>query len=153
MAQYASRLDLCDAGLPSAALESVDADRQDGFLNRAGDLIDTYLRSKHSLPITGTLNEPTGPNTFPGELVRCNVIIAAYDLLQWRGYNPDEFDEGWRQRYEDCIEWLRMLARGEVSLDGAVDQTPNVIEGGARVHGEGSPKVYAAVESNAKRGW
>jgi phage gp36-like protein len=149
VAQYASTTDLHLTGLPASALADVAIESQTLFLSRAGDKIDTYLRAKHSLPIAGTLE----PNTYPGELVRCNVILAAYDLLQWRGYNPDEFDEGWRERYEDCISWLKMLARGEVALDAAVDATPTVHEGGAQAQGQGTPSIFAGVTIDAQRGW
>lgn len=150
MAQYASTQDLHLTGLPASALGDVAIESQTLFLSRAGDKVDSYLRAKHTLPIVGALGPP---NTYPGELVRCNVILAAYDLLQWRGYNPDEFDEGFRLRYEDCLDWLKMLARGEVSLDSAVDATPTIHEGGPQAHGEGSPKLFSAVASNESRGW
>lgn len=150
MAQYASPQDLHLTGLPAEALENVAIEEQNLFLLRAGDSMDTFLRAKHTLPITGVL---APANTYPGELTRCNVIIASYDLLTWRGYNPDEFDEGFRERFEDCMAWLKMLARGEALLDDTADATPSTNEGTVTASGQGSPSVFAAVTVNAQRGW
>jgi len=152
MAQYATIADLRDAGLPPEALEGIDGREQVKFLGRAGDTIDTYLRSHNTLPISGALKDATtGLNTYPGELIRCSVIIAAYDLIQWRGYNADEYDGGFRLRYEDCISWLESLAKGAVSL-GNVDTTPTTNEGAPKVVNNGAGTVNAAPDGLV-RGW
>ncbi len=152
MAQYATIADLRDAGLPPEALEGIDGREQVKFLVRAGDLIDTYLRSHHTLPIAGALKDPgTGLNTFPGELIRCSVIVAAYDLITWRGFASSGADEVWRERFEDCIKWLEQLAKGAVSI-GDVDATPGTNEGAPKVVSNGSGTVNAAPDGQV-RGW
>jgi phage gp36-like protein len=132
VAQYATTSDLQGGGLPAAALAGVSSAQQDAALLRAGDLIDSYIRGRATLPLA---------SPYPGEIVRCNVIIAAYDLMQFRGYNPDEFDAGFRARYEDCLAWLRDLSAGRVNLAAAADATP--------AEREGRPRIA----TGAMRGW
>ena len=150
MAQYASTTDLASVGLPAVALTSIPLAQQDEFLQHAGDLIDTYLQSQYTLPITGALGPP---NTFPGSLVRCNVTICCYELLTFRGYNPDEYDQNWRLKYEDCMRWLESLAKGEVSLLPGDDSSPTINEGAPKIVENGSPFVNGPVELNTRRGW
>ena len=151
MAQYATTQDLRDGGLPPEALEGIDGREIVKFLSRSGDMIDTYLRSHHTLPIAGALLDTNGTNTFPGELIRCNVIMASYDLIVWRGFAPAGDDESWETRFDKCIEWLKMLASGAVSL-GDVDDTPGTREGAPKVQNNGSGTVNAAPDGQV-RGW
>ena len=150
MAQYASTTDLASVGLPAVALSGVPLAQQDEFLSQAGGLIDTYLQSQYTLPITGSTGPP---NTYPGSLVRCNITLACYELLTFRRYNPDEYDQNWRRKYEDAIKWLTSLAKGEVSLLPGDDATPTLHEGAPRVFSFGSPRVNAGPEANKRRGW
>lgn len=150
MAQYASATDLAAVGLPAAALLGISVAQQTQFLSEAGDLIDSFLRAQYQLPIAGGLGPP---NTFPGELTRCNITIACYELLVFRGFNPDEYDTNWRQKWEDCMAWLKMLASGEVSISPLDDATPTVNEGAPAVRSNGNPRAFAGIEPNVTRGW
>ena len=143
MAQYATTTDLAQFGLPAAALANISAAIQNDHLTKAGGVIDSYLRSHYALPLA---------SPFPDEIIRCNAIIAAYDILQFRGYNPDEFDEGFRLRYLDCLEWLKLLAKGTVSLDIAADAT-DAREGRPRVQTGGADIVFGAGTAGNLRGW
>jgi len=144
MAQYATTADLADLGLPPAALANIELSVQTAHLLASGDFIDTFLRSQHTLPLVVP---------FPREIVRANVVLAAYDILVYRGYNPDEYDDNFRQRYEDVMEWLKMLARGEVSLDEAADTTPTVSEGAPQVQTGGANRIHGEGEEDEHRGW
>lgn len=156
MAQYASIQDLRDEGLPPEALDGIDGRELNKALKRTGDFMDTYIRQKNTLPLSGALSDatstPPGLNTFPGEIVRCNVILASRDLLRWRGYNPDEFDEDFRLSVAECVSWLKELAKGSVSLDDTADATPNINEGAPKVKTNAAGTVHTAPDGRV-RGW
>ena len=144
MAQYATRPDLAALGLPSAALTGVSAATQDAHLVAQGARIDSYLRTQYDLPIK---------TPYPAELVECNAILAAYTLLQnARGYVPDEFDAGFRARYEDQIIWLRDIAAGRCSLGIDADQT-TAQEGRPRVWTGGNNVCGDTGDEGEARGW
>jgi len=143
MAQYATTTDLAQFGLPAAALANISTTIQNDHLTKAGGVIDSYLRSHHTLP----LGSP-----YPDEIIRCNAIIAAYDILQFRGFNPDEFDEGFRLRYLDCLAWLKDIAKGLVSLAITADATA-ASEGRPRVETGGADIVYGSGTRGNARGW
>lgn len=147
---YAARDDFELLGLPAKALRGVENEQLDLWLSAAAAKMNTYIRKGYSLPITGVL---TPSNTHPAELIRCNCIIAAWDGLRVRGHHPDQFDQAFEREYERCIEWLRELAAGTVTLDGAVDATPAVREGAPAVFSAGTPRTNAETESNTQRGW
>ena len=130
MSQYATETNLADYGLPSTALTSLTTAQKNAFLTQASATIDTYLRAHHTLPISGEVGPP---NTYPGELVEACVAIAAWRILVFRGFNPDQFDEVYRTRYEDAMAWLRDAAKGLVNLDPSADATPTTHEGTAKV--------------------
>jgi phage gp36-like protein len=145
MAQYATTTDLGRLGLPAAALVNVPTAVQDAHLTAQGDRIDTYLRSQHTLP----LGAP-----FPREVVECNAVMAGYAILQnYRGYDPSAVDDGFRLRYEDCLDWLKDLASGKASLSQDADDTPLVNEGRPRVQTGGAGTVWSTTDTNDTRGW
>ena len=148
MAQYATIQDLRDLGLPPEALTNIDARALMKFLTNAGDLIDTYAIKKNALPLSGSLL-PT--NTFPGSIVRCNIIIAAYDLIVWRGFQPDAVDDQFQSRYDNCIEWLKELAKGAVSLLPTADATPNTSEGAPRVLNNAAGTINRSPDGNVRQ--
>ena len=144
MTQYATTTDLQQLGLPAEALTNVSAAIQNDHLLKAGGKIDSYLRSQYTLPLAVP---------YPDEIILCNVNIASYTLLKWRGFNADEMDENFRLLYLDCVNWLEMLNRGEVSLGIDADATPGTSEGGPKVSGQGYRYTSGTVEVNETRGW
>jgi phage gp36-like protein len=143
MAQYATVTDMQNLGLPDVALVNVSSAVINDTLAKSSGTINSFMRAQYSLPLS---------TPYPDEVVWCCVCIASYRLMVWRGYNPHEFDAEIRKRYEDCMDWLRMLARGEVALDADADATP-AREGAPRVTGQGNPRIQAGVVTNALRGW
>lgn len=138
MAQYAGIADVASVGLPSDALEGIaDADKNK-FLSQATALVESYMRGRYALPLTGTVGPP---NTYPAEIVGAVVAIGTWDLLIWRGLNPDKFDAVYRERRNFYLGdpergtkgWLDKLASGAVSIDAAADATPETREGAPRV--------------------
>ncbi len=74
-------------------------------LDDASSLIDTYLQSRYTLPLP----------SIPRALVRPCADIARYYLDKTRQR------EDVRQRYEDALAFLKLLANGQVSL--GLDET------------------------------
>lgn len=128
MSQYATAADLAAVGLPATALAGINSDP---FLVRASGLIDSHLRGNYGLP----LKPP-----FPDEIIEATVRIAAYRLLVFRGFRPDQYDENFMKLHDDTIAWLRDVAASRVHLDIAADQTTTF---------EGAPRV----QTDAQRGW
>lgn len=149
MSQYASRADLVSTGLPARALEELDGGKQDEFLVGASGMIDTYLRGRYRLPITGTLE----PNTYPSELKDACVAIAGWRIIAFRG--SGEGDELFRERHDFYLGsaergtkgWLDKLSAGAVSIDAALDASPSVHEGGGYVV-DGSTRGFADFQGN-----
>ena len=118
-------------GLPADALEEVlDSDIL-AHLDATAGIIDTYLASRYTLPLT----------TSPEALKRCNSCLASWHILLWRGYNPETFDTGYKEAHDECLEWLRKVGSGELTIPGVEDQTPTI--------DEGAP----GVRSDTLRGW
>lgn len=124
-------------GVSEQALEGLPPEDLDRAVTGASTTIDSYLRARFTLPIT-----------IVGEdIKRCAAIIAAYDIISGRGYNPTEgADENLRDRYEDCLKWLRDIAGGKVVpdiVDSGPDATPGATAAGSQ------PQVV----SSSQRGW
>lgn len=144
MAMYASTTDLANLGLPAEALSGVSLTVQEAHLTKASGKIDSYLRSRHSLP----LGAP-----YPDEVIDCCVSLAAYTLLVRRGFNPDEYDSNFRQQYDDALEWLRDLAAGRASLADTADATATTAEGAPRVTSGGANRIHGDGDAGEGRGW
>lgn len=131
MPAYATTTDLTRLGLPSDALVDVTSEAQEAALAAASALADSYLRSRYRLPLTA----------WSDELTRVVCVIAAWDLLTTRGFDPSgSADEAIRQRYEDAIGWLKDVSRSVV--------TPDVTDSSVAQR-SAAPAVY----SRTARGW
>lgn len=115
MATYCSRDDLTAVGVNANALRSATAGEITGAIEMASDLIDSYLRQQFALPL-----EDHGR-----DITRAAAIIAAYDLMSARGFNPNESEDSpLAKRYADVIAWLKMIAEGTVTPDVTESETP-----------------------------
>ncbi|UAW08051.1 hypothetical protein [Myxococcus phage Mx4 ts27htf-1hrm-1] len=136
MARYASLQDLYSLGVPQAALEGeASPEEQEQGLEAACDLVDSYLSGRFVLPLTA----------HGRDLTRAAAIIAAYDLMTGRGYNPaNQGDDSTQldKRYEATIEWLRDIAKGIVK-PVVTDSSPTPGGGGAGASGVGDGYVVA----------
>ena len=113
--QYATRTDLANLGLIGNALASVPTGVQDAALLAASAMADSYLQSRFVLPVT----------SWGQDLVRIICIVAAYDIMTSRGYNPMAgADQNIRQRYIDALEWLDEVGKGTQSPSYIVDSNP-----------------------------
>lgn len=113
--------------LDDPAATTVNTNRLDAAIAHAESIIDSYLGVRHSLPLATT----------PVVLTGYAADITRYVLDSTRAR------EDVRQRYEDAIVWLKMLAKGEVVLDlDAGDQPASIAlskyQGPSRVYGSDS---------------
>ena len=129
---YATRSDFESFGLPSEALDALDA-RAPGAVDRAlagaSAIADGYLATRYVLPLA----------TWSDDLRLSVCAIAAANLMVTLGLNPESTDAMLlRGRSKDAQEWLRGVAAKKIH--------PAVTEGGTAVDG-------ATVVSQAERGW
>lgn len=132
---YATRTDLTRFGVAAAALAGLTEATQDAALAAASALADGYIPRRFTPPLTA----------WGDDLKRAVAMIAAYDLLSGRGFDPrgGGTDENIRLRYEDAMAWLRDVSRGFIDPRGVVDATPDVDDFGSG----------AGVASAPRRGW
>jgi len=106
--------DVADVGVVAKALEDEAA------------TIDSYISAAYTLPI----------DPVPGVLKTHNVAMALYRMSLDGGVLTKEK----RQRYEDCLRWLRDVASGKATLDGGGQDQPGSKGGGVRYFSE--PREY-----------
>jgi len=129
---YATRTQLIQLGLPSAALTDVSTADQDEALDGASGIADGYLRKRYTLPLA----------TYGMDLTTHVCSIAAWIILKTRGFNPeDPADVAIRMGYEDAIAWLVSVAEGDIDPQDVTDATPTTAKG------------IAQVWSDDERGW
>lgn len=132
MATYATRADFELLGLPSDALDALDA-RAPGAVARALDaasaLADGYLRARYVLPLAA----------FGDDLTQAVCAVAAESLMATLGLDPESpMATLLSRRAKDARRWFEMVAAKKIH--------PSITEGGAPVDG-------AVVISPAARGW
>lgn len=134
LTSYASPADLVTVGINAAALDDYGPNEQAAALLSASRLVDSYLRSHFTLPLTQA-----------GEDVKLHTVaIAVYMLLSARGFNPEAgADVNVRDRYLDATRWLERVAAGTVTPD-ITDSSSAAVEGRPA-----APIVISA----GQRGW
>ncbi len=123
MSSYATPTDLANLALPAGSLPAfVTTPIQQNHLDAASGIVDSFLGAKVRLPLVGT----------PPLEIKLRVCqLAAFTLLLLRGYNPDvAVDEQVYRMYEDAMNWLKAIARGEVNPVVTDSGTPGVQGGG-----------------------
>jgi phage gp36-like protein len=134
MATYATLANLYVYGLPLVAMGSVSVASQQAILTGRNDFADDKLRARYKLPLQ---------TPYPVSLVQNICMLAAWDVLIARGYNPAAGAD------------VNIAARGELALKWFDDVErqrchPNVIEAA----GGDSPGYLAPlVISKTQQGW
>jgi phage gp36-like protein len=99
---YATRSDLVVYGLPATALGALSTAQQDAALSAASERVDGYYRGRYSLPLV----------SWDTETRAACCRIAAYELLNTRGYSPAAgADVNIKTRYDETIAWLKAVQR------------------------------------------
>ena len=117
-APYITPADVGAAVAPTT-FANIPTDIVQSKVDDANALAEGYLGVRYSLPLAN-----------PGADLRRQIVnIAVYDLMSWKGFNPESGrDMNFRVRYEDAIKWLKGVADGNVTPVGIVDSTPIVSE-------------------------
>ena len=97
--------------MTDADAQVFDAARAAQALQDADEEIDTYLGRRYVLPLF-SISLQTLMAT-PGSLVRIGCDIAIYRLQTLR---PADDVKDARQRYDDAIKFLKMLATGDTQM-------------------------------------
>lgn len=131
---YAVLADLYVFGLPLVAMGSVSTATQQRVLDARNDFADDKMRARYKLPLQAP---------YPDSLKMHICMLAAWDILMIRGYNPSAAaDVNIATRGELATKWFDDVERQRAH--------PNVIE-------SSSPDApgYAAplVISKALQGW
>lgn len=114
MAAYATTADLVQLAISAAALGNVSLGDQEAALEAASRLADSYLGSRFELPISA----------WGADLKQQVCSLAAYRIMQVRGYSPETGDaEVFRDNYDDAIRWLERVASGTVTPINVVDSS------------------------------
>jgi phage gp36-like protein len=133
-AAYATLADLYVLGAPLVSMGQVSVATQQACLDARNDYADDKLRARYKLP----LGLPYPPS------LRQNIcILAAYDVMNIRGYNPAAgADVNLVTRAEQAMKWFDDVERQRAH--------PNVIEASG-----GTEPGYAAPEVISKplQGW
>lgn len=135
MSQYATLAQFYAMGLRQDAVPS-GADVT-GVLVAVSSLIDSAAQEGgYTPPFT----------TWTGSMTLNACKLAAYEVLSTDGFNPDQssHDKNVLARWEQALEWLKRLAKGEEPLVGAVDSSTSSASSGLETF---------AVETQDPRGW
>jgi phage gp36-like protein len=134
MAAYAVLADLYNYGIPLVALGAVPVGTQQKILDGRNDYADDKMRARYKLPLL---------TPYPVSLVQNICMLAAWDLLMIRGYNPAAgADINIANRGELAMKWFDDVERQRAH--------PNVIE----ATGGGDPALPAPyVISKPQQGW
>lgn len=138
---YASQQDIEDRYGVDALLivadenfdDQVDTDKVNKALSDATDEINLYVGKRESLPLSHV----------PPILKRLAVVIAFYFLSSESGYTEEK-----RKRYEDAIKVLRSIAKGEVSLGIAAEQSDDASPVAMEVEVASEPRIFNRNNNN-----
>lgn len=133
MTAYATLADLYAFGLPATALGSVPVATQQRVLDGRNDYADDKFRARYKLPLLPP---------YPSSLIQNICILAAWDLLVIRGYNPGAgADVNIANRGEQALKWFDDVERQRCH--------PAVVESGSIEPQYEAPQVL----SKPAQGW
>ncbi|WP_293365005.1 phage protein Gp36 family protein [Phenylobacterium sp.] len=133
--QYAQPSDIPVYGISEDAISGIPPEAVEQSLRGASSMIDSAFRSRFTMPLF-TVDQAT---------VRACCVLAVYDLLVVRGYNPAAgADENLRLRVQDANSWLKQVASGLMTPD-VTDSSTDIVPG--------TDATRARVVSASSRGW
>ena len=132
MTPYAVLSNLYAFGLPLANMGAVTVPQQQAVLDARNEYADDKMRARYKLPLSAP---------YPMSLILNICMLAAWDILMIRGYNPGAgADVNIAERGKLAMQWFDDVERQRAH--------PNVIEAAA------SPGYAApAVISKPLQGW
>jgi len=106
---YATTTDLVRFGLPAAALTGISTPAQEAALDAASAFADSYLRSRHDVPLT----------SYGVDLTQCVCALAAEMLLTTRGFDATRANgDAVTLRADNARAWLRDVSAGRAAVSG-----------------------------------
>ncbi len=112
---YAAIADLTTYGVPSTALGTLTAAQQNAALDAAAGTVDEHIAGRYQLPLA---------NPIPLVFTEMTCVIAAWRLINVRGYNPNApGDQALRTRYLDAMDQLGKIQRQALHPIAAAQST------------------------------
>lgn len=118
MSAYASLAQLYTYGAPEKSFGQLTDDQKNNELEASSRYVDTFLRGRYSLPLIA----------WGVEITEATCKVAAYNLMNVRGYNPASgADANLQLRYQETVNWLRLIQKQQAHPDVTPqpDNTPN----------------------------
>jgi phage gp36-like protein len=143
VSQYAQLADLVLYGIPVTAIGNLTTAQQTDALIAASAKIDSYLRGRYSLPLLA----------WGIEITQAACKIAAFDLMNVRGYNPQSgADNNLINRYNETILWLRDIQRQAAHPDVTPTDIQTQLKQGPAVISVSAWATNSGC-TNTNRGW
>ena len=124
--QYAQISDLANYLPPRVIAGVITQAAQTYALASASSFVNGYLVDQFVLPLIPP---------YPQDLIRCVCVVATWDLLSLRGFDPTEGPNvTFEARYRHQVQWLEAVQAGRVTPNGIQDSAGGTVrKGGARV--------------------
>ena len=133
---YATTTDLARYGLPTVATTGIATAALEAALDAASVLADSYLRSRHSVPLT----------TYGVDLTQMVCALAAETILTTRGFDPTRANgDAITLRADNARTWLRDVSAGRAAVSGG-NATPAAVS-------IARASTAPATSSTGERGW
>lgn len=117
---YVTKEEFFESGLPESFFEDVADATVDGAIAKASSIVDSYLRKRHTLPISN----------YGQDLKDATCALAAHRILVYRGFSVESrADMAIIDASKEARAWLRDVAKGLCEIEG-VDATPDLDENG-----------------------
>ncbi len=120
MSQYATAAELASAPGAVAYVRGLSDADMDVALQRASAVIDGYLATRVTLPLS----------TVPGSLTQACIHVAAWYLASARGFDTGAAGNTAKKWHDWWLDWLAGVAEGKTPLPGVSDASTT---SGARV--------------------
>lgn len=119
MTAYASLENLYTYGAPQKAFGQLTDDQKNNELEAASRYVDSFLRGRYLLPLV----------SWGVEITEATCKIAAYNLMNVRGYNPASgADMNLETRYNAAVAWLTLVQKQQAHPNVTLtpDKTPDI---------------------------
>jgi phage gp36-like protein len=135
VSQYCTVAEVGTIGVNPEAFTDATPEQRRQEVKSASDLMDSYLANRYTLPLTA----------WPDVLRKCCAVLAACNLIDARGRDPDA-DSIVDITRKFWIEWLKGVSTSAVTPPGVTDSTPGATPGSSAALG-------ARVQSSSSRGY
>lgn len=127
----ATLTDLGNLGVASARIATVADDKKQANLDAASDLIDGYLSRQQPFPLIPP---------YPRDVIKAECIIAAVEILDNIGWNPQAPAELTLQKKYDWLfsTWLPGVAKGDIG--------PNFVGYDPEINDPSGPDVISSTQ-------